>query len=485
MRDLQVFILVGTFVCSIGAMAQTTSTATDEDKALVAAVQELRRVDRSRMTQEQMREKATALSRAWATIAKAGPAGMKAVKAELAAIESAKERDDFFRLSTGPLMWECAGLDACDDIAAAWQDVPLATQYNYVFGTAINAARTRDVRALPVLTALLRDRDGEFPVPAHAMVLRWPITTQVVWGIFGPTGLPALVRVLQTSTDSVERASAIILLTSAQHLPSLPLLRKLVESDQVEVAQQAIQAIGHFGHPQDFELLVELAGAQQVPIAFAAAFALVEYEDMRAVPIFCTLLQSPEKDLRQEAIAGLDYLINVQGLEALRAYAAKNPSSEDGKYCGTLVSRIMERLELKEADFDALPRPQKEQRLAQLRTQAEARFQLHPDDRVLGHDQLVEATAQWIKNHRITGGEYAWVEDRHVANAATPADIDLLLQVRGAVLMRVSDECFMEVGILEALIRRIGRSRYRAQVGVTEKVASPTAATSPAGQGNG
>lgn len=73
-----------------------------------------------------------------------------------------------------------------------------------------------------------------------------------------------------------------------------------------------------------------------------------------------------------------------------------------------------------------------------------------------------------MKRGRITGGEYAWVESRHVLAAATDKDIELLLDVRGRVMQRISDECLSEVSILDDLIQRLGRSRYRKEVGLTE-----------------
>jgi hypothetical protein len=76
--------------------------------------------------------------------------------------------------------------------------------------------------------------------------------------------------------------------------------------------------------------------------------------------------------------------------------------------------------------------------------------------------------AEWKANQRITGGTYEWVEDRHVLAVSTPAEIPLLLDVMAACYFRLSDECLYEV--LQEIVKRIGRSRYRANVGICEKV---------------
>ena len=54
--------------------------------------------------------------------------------------------------------------------------------------------------------------------------------------------------------------------------------------------------------------------------------------------------------------------------------------------------------------------------------------------------------------------------------AAVPDDIDLLLEVKAAVMMRLSDECLYEVARIDRTLRRLGRSRYRKVTGLTEKV---------------
>ena len=97
-------------------------------------------------------------------------------------------------------------------------------------------------------------------------------------------------------------------------------------------------------------------------------------------------------------------------------------------------------------------------------------FIMKKDDRKLTHSGFLKAAAGWIENNRISGGEYSWVEDRHVLSAATAEDIPLLLDVQAACYMRLSDECLYEVDVLQELVKRLSRRQYRQTVGVCEKV---------------
>ena len=57
-------------------------------------------------------------------------------------------------------------------------------------------------------------------------------------------------------------------------------------------------------------------------------------------------------------------------------------------------------------------------------------------------------------------------------------DLPLLIDVRARVCERVSDECLEEVVILNRIMERIGRSRYREEVGLTAKAGPAKASRS-------
>jgi hypothetical protein len=87
----------------------------------------------------------------------------------------------------------------------------------------------------------------------------------------------------------------------------------------------------------------------------------------------------------------------------------------------------------------------------------------------LRHVDPAKLTETQKASHRLERPGGVKVEVGEILSAATPADIDLLLDVRGALYHRLSDECLYEVERVNAALRRLGRSRYRKATGITEK----------------
>lgn len=86
------------------------------------------------------------------------------------------------------------------------------------------------------------------------------------------------------------------------------------------------------------------------------------------------------------------------------------------------------------------------------------------------HEDVSKAVAEWKANQRINGGTYEWVKDRHVLAACTPAEIPLLLDVMAACYFRLSDECLYAVQMLQEVVKRVDRGRYRARVWICESI---------------
>jgi hypothetical protein len=86
---------------------------------------------------------------------------------------------------------------------------------------------------------------------------------------------------------------------------------------------------------------------------------------------------------------------------------------------------------------------------------------LNEGERAITHDELLEVVAEWRETGYIGSDKWDWVETRHFLPAATPADIDLLLDGKASFYLRLSDECIYEARTVDDLIKWIGRSRYR------------------------
>ena len=438
---------------------------------LAGAVAVMRNVPAKGLTQEQKQAKSQDLDRAWKTLVAAGPKGSAALKDELANLDASGGKDDFFRLGAAAPLWQIGNVDQAATIAAIWSgDVDLRVNYNYVFHTAFEAAQTRDARVLPMLVAVLKDQKGEVFIPMHSLTIDWPLSHAFIWGAFGSSGRPALERAMNESKDEVTRASAIFLLGQMQDVGALEKIRALAHEGSGPAHVEAVKALGVFGHPQDFDFLAAgLAGKDPMEV-WACAYALYEYGDLRAVPRLVPLLSTENQRLGDEVVSTLEELLTPEGVEALQRCAASTADPQRRQACTYVVGLVMKSLNLTEAAYAAKTPPERAKLIESLRGRAEVEYRPRPGDRTFTHDDLLKAAAEWKANHRISGGAYAWVESRHVMTAATAEDIPLFLDVAAACYTRLSDECLDEVSILNGVIERLGRARYRREVGLCEKV---------------
>ncbi len=469
---LAITVVAAALVLGVGALRAAAQEV--DAAALDKAVAALRNIDPAAMTDEQKKAKATAISEAWQVIINAGKAGADRLKAEIQALDQAKQTDAFFRLGAASLLWEIGSLDEASTIAAQWRVAPQTANYNYVFFVALEAAKTQDARALDMLKACLNEDQGSVFIPAHYLTIDWPLTLQCLWGTYGPKGIPVLLDVLKTSDKPVELKTAAILLTRAQAVEALPILRaKLLKHPDAEVRRVAVRCLGLFGHPDDFDVLAAGLKSEDPQDVWHHLFALYEYEDLRAVPLVAPCLESAAANVRSEAFAVLTHLKTPAALEAIRRYGDKAASDQEKQAAKEFIGEVLAGAGITWDQYEAKSAAEREAMMATARVRDDERYAAKADDRKLTREDLAKAAKGWKDAHRITGGEFEWVEDRHVMAAATPEDLDLLREVEGALYWRLSDECLYEVQIINNLIRRIGRTRYRAEPGIAEKVTAP------------
>jgi HEAT repeat protein len=439
---------------------------------LARAIASMRHIDASKLTDLQREKMGAVVDAAWKTIRASGPGGLAALKQELRKIGQAGEKDDFFKLSAAALMWDAWSFDAADTIAEAFRTTHLSAQSDYMFYmfyTAFFAAKTQDERAVPILKATLHNDKLEVFVAEHYMQIVWPLAQQFIWGCYGSKGLPELTKVLDESKNPVELQTATFLLARAQYLPALPRIRQLARQGDPAVAAMAIRALGIFGHPEDYEFLAAGLRSTDPRLLNAYAYAAWEYGDLQMVSLLIPLLENNDAQAARQAAEALWQLVDPMALDAIAAYARKHQGEQRAKICRQAMDKFVSTAKMTYEDYSAKLPAEKARILADLRAGREAEFKLQDGDRRLTHEQFLRAAEGWKKAHRITGGEYAWVEDRHVMDVATAADLPILFDVRAAVLGRLSDECLPESDTLLRLIERIGRARYRRVVGVTEQ----------------
>ena len=389
----------------LGACCELTAGAAEPSPAekLAKAVSAMRKIDPAALSDKEKQAKGQELDEAWKTLNDAGPAGAAALKDELKKIEAAKERDNYFKLGAAAVLWQIGKAAEADTIAALWSgDVALTANYNYVFLTAFDAAQTQDPRVLPMLVAILRDKQGKFRVEEHAMTVEWPLSDVFLWGTFGSKGSPALLRVLGESKDETARTSAILLLARAQELDAIEPIRRLAMHGSGAVRNEAVKALGVFGCPQDYDFLVEGLKSRDPADAWNFAYALYEYGDLRAVPHLAALLSTEDEPLSEEVIAGLTHFSTPESIEALHRFGQSGKASERRKACDDAVSRVLRPLKLTYESYAAKTPDEKAKLLGSLRDRLEEKYRLKPDDRKLTHDDLLKAAAQWKTNHGLT-----------------------------------------------------------------------------------
>lgn len=457
--------------------AQETAPSNAPDE-LAKAVAEMRNLP-TNLSEEEAELRGKRVDAAWETLVAAKDAGAAAVLAEAARIDAAKQKDDVFKLGAAVVVWQIGHLDRAKDVVALWRGTDLTKNYNYVFFTAFEAVRDGDARALPMLAALLRDQKGRIYVAQHAMEVRWPETHRFLWGPMGRKALPALAKVLDTEQDPIAVASAITLLASHYDAAALPRIRRIARDPKHSARIAALAALGKFGHPEDYELLSSALTGLGGEDCVAVLRALCEYGDLRAVPRLLPLAKSTDAEVRRNAMGALGLLATVDGLEAFAAaLAAEDAASRRGFAGGPPILRLAE------VEWDAylaMDRAARAKVLADARAKLANRLAPEEGDRKLTRDEFQRACKGWIAAKRITGGDFEWVESRHVLAIATPADVPLLLDVRGSLFRRLSDECLYEVRTLDELLGRLVRSQYRLEPGMCEHV-KPVAATKGKGK---
>jgi len=443
--------------------------ATDKRTKLDDAIAVMRNIDPTSLDADEREAFSKKLHKAWKVLVSAGDRGRERVLLELKRLDERKIEDDFFKLDASKLLWVGWQFDAAETIGAIWQSTPLGFHYDRAFHIAYEAARTKDPRALPMMKSLLGDDQNRAFLPKHVLTLAWPLPLEFIWGVYGTKGRSELLAVLKSSKDPATLKSAVVLLAKARYRKALPTLRKVARNGPGEARLFAIEWLGECGHPDDRAFLVSGLKSGDSQTVIAHLMGLACYDDMSTASAVAELLESGEADIRDQTIRTLMYVLGADAIKALHDHAASTKNASERERCQRIVDRILLAAELDYKGLSALPKAEADERLL-LANPIESSLRLKPDDRELTHEELRKACLDWKSRARITGGKFEWIESRHVLSVATAKDLKRLLMVRAAVYRRLSDECLYEIEILNEVLRRVGRMRYRKIPGLCMKV---------------
>ncbi|MBL8738329.1 MAG: HEAT repeat domain-containing protein [Planctomycetes bacterium] len=453
--------------CGAVAAIQTGQPTPSDD--LAKAIAEMRNLPQ-KLEGAEAAERGPRIQKAWDTLIAAKDAGAEALLAEARQLAANGERDDRFRLGAGAVVWRIGGLARVDDILTLWADADFSVKYSYAFQVAGQAMTSKDPRALPLLVALLRDQRGEYTLAQHAMTIGWPATHLMLWAPLGLAATPTLSKLLAAPPDPTTAASCAHLLASFYDEAALPQLRTLAREGHGPVRFEALRSVGRFGHPDDQEWLFAGLASEDAELATAHLSAVAAFGDLRAVPHVLERLKDADERVRMTALRALVALPTCEGLDAVLAWCRTydGPEQEHHDEIVYRVSLLFGDLDAAES-YEKLPVEERRLRITQLRLRQGEQLRVPQGDRQLTRGELRELCTATAELGRVPE-PFEWVQARHLLAAATAADLALLIDARGGLYRRFSDEQIEAIEQFERALLWLARAQYRVDPGVSEQV---------------
>ena len=432
----------------------------------------------------------TAVFEAGRTLRLAGSEGAAALKRAIVSLpetpdETDADRIGYFRINAANLLFQISGLDEAETVAEQCKVAGDSRRFapQLVFGTAFQAARMNDPRAYPMLIALLDDvQDNVRLTRASEPLLDWPDAHVLLWAAAGEDAEPALLAALDDPSASAEAlASAAWVAAKSANVQALPALRRLAAREEFDIARgAALEALGVFGHPDDFDFLRrELAAAVLLPAdddfrparIVSCVNALGQFGDLRAAEDLLPLVLGRDPGVRQHMRGLIVYLLTPDGLAAMRASVAdltgvERANAEAG------VARIFAMLGIPAGDYDEAEDDVKAEVIEAFRAALQERYEPQASDPEEWTNMPLEELLAAVVEQRTTAlsDGYEWAAPRHFLQNAVPADRPKFLAVRRALAESASGRVVADLDVLSAILTRLVRAGYREPVGYGERV---------------
>ncbi|MHC5080027.1 MAG: HEAT repeat domain-containing protein, partial [Planctomycetota bacterium] len=431
----------------------------EELEAAIRLLKELRPEKMKALTPAEWPELQKKLKKAFDDLKKSGDRGIARIEKELAQIEKDGGKDDVFSIVAASAIFQIGGVDTAEKVAKILKSVDPGANFQSLFILCADMARCRDERVLPAMLPLLRMDPAKHAASlgGHAMVVGWPLVLDFTFGIFGPKCAPHLAKILESTSDPKERNSCMYLLERFHFLAALPKVREFAKTAKAEVKAEAIFILGKFAHPDDRAFIESLIKDEDLIVRKIAIAALWEMCDPESSKCLAPLLKDEDQGIRISASIALPRLCQPDGILAC-AETLKTGTDEKAKkwirmFWGDYGKNAMDMglatigvtiEEVKEADEG------RRKEIAEAYWAArDKRFTLKPDDRTLTREDLEKALSEWTGKRSIMGGNFSWVEHRHILSVAQESDLDRFSTLRGVLLERMSDECLHEVRLLD------------------------------------
>ena len=228
----------------------------------------------------------------------------------------------------------------------------------------------------------------------------------------------------------------------------------------------ALNAIAQTGDRASGDVVLEtLATSTETGQVAAAAHAALELLGEDAEPHLVALSRRAGARIRATAVLPLLRLCTPAALSALASLRSRSDDDLAARLIDAQLRRHATALAISVDDLHRMIESSPELAAETMFANARRLTFLSPGERRLSHEELAQVLAHWRERGTIYTGDWSWVRDRHIVDAARSDDIRALEDVRVSVLREYRTTCVNEAEILQRMIsaveRRTGRGAAR------------------------
>lgn len=438
------------------------------EKTIIQSIEKLKNKDINNLYAPGKNKQKEEVEKAKALILEYKEISLSLLKKQAENILSSDKKDYIFLQEASNLIWQITGESDVDYIFSIWKKIPYEEQSNGVYFTAFEMAKKRNEKYLPLIKYLLGNEKGSYFTKDKGIHIRWPTTIKILWSVYGYESMPELIEILKSPLESIEaKKSSILILTQAQYLPALPLIRSYATNVNNTLKESAICSLGIFGHPDDFDILVEDFDKVDGSELWARAFALFEFEDLRAVPFLINKLSTKYDEARFEVLSALSHLYSKESITSIIEYCKNPKNKREEKFCFYYSINFEKDTKTKLDSFLKLNDKEKDDIVFGLIEGKNNRYKISANNKNFSRDDFLKLKLHWEKNEEILPAGYENIKIGDLINIMSEEDIPILYSTISKIYDNLKEESFADINTLEQIIKYLSRKRYRSEIALT------------------